>query len=63
MSTPRTCRVCGCTDDDPCLMTAYPTDDAIARCHWIEWDLCSACGEEETPAPPLLYGPNGEPIA
>lgn len=30
---PRTCRVCGCTDDDAC----FPP------CSWVEVDLCSAC--------------------
>lgn len=38
--SPRTCRVCGCTDADcgPCLVaTGHP-------CHWIEKDLCSRCG-------------------
>jgi hypothetical protein len=35
----RTCRACGCTDDD--------CSGCIARtgepCHWVEADLCSAC--------------------
>jgi hypothetical protein len=30
----RTCRSCGCTDDNAC----WPT------CWWIEPDLCSSCG-------------------
>lgn len=36
---PRTCRVCGCTDDDceECLaLTGRP-------CWWVAEDLCSAC--------------------
>jgi hypothetical protein len=41
----RTCRVCGCTDDD--------CSDCIRRtgaaCHWIEADLCSACKPRRTP--------------
>lgn len=35
----RTCRVCGCTDDDcrGCIeRTGHP-------CHWVTEDLCSAC--------------------
>jgi hypothetical protein len=32
----RYCRVCGCTDDDPC-------DEG---CEWVEDDLCSACAEK-----------------
>lgn len=32
----RTCRVCGCTQDRACITQAGP-------CHWVEWDLCSAC--------------------
>ena len=37
----RTCRVCGCTDDDcsGCIeRTGTP-------CHWVEEDLCSACDD------------------
>jgi len=36
---PRQCRICGCTDENcgRCIeKTGRP-------CHWIEWDLCSAC--------------------
>jgi len=29
----RTCRVCGCTEDNAC----------IGGCFWVEYDLCSAC--------------------
>jgi hypothetical protein len=35
----RRCRVCGCTDDD-CRGCVAKTG---APCHWIEYDLCSAC--------------------
>jgi hypothetical protein len=38
-STPRTCRVCGCTDDD-CRQCIARTGIA---CHWVAADLCSAC--------------------
>lgn len=39
----RTCRGCGCTDDDcsGCIRrTGYP-------CWWVEADLCSACEPED----------------
>lgn len=32
----RTCRVCGCTDDNACLTGGRP-------CSWVAPDLCSAC--------------------
>lgn len=35
----RTCRVCGCTDDD-CSQCVEKTG---GPCHWIAADLCSAC--------------------
>ncbi|MCD6405486.1 MAG: hypothetical protein J7M19_06640, partial [Planctomycetes bacterium] len=34
----RICRVCGCTEFEPCLTAEGP-------CHWVEPDLCSACAE------------------
>jgi hypothetical protein len=33
----RRCRICGCTDDDPCP----------EGCYWVEDDLCSACAMAE----------------
>lgn len=40
----RTCRGCGCTDDD-CSQCIKKTGQP---CHWVEEDLCSAClGKEE----------------
>lgn len=39
----RTCRVCGCTDDD-CRRCIAKTG---RPCHWVEEDLCSACEAEE----------------
>jgi len=33
----RTCRVCGCTDDQACE----------GGCHWVEDDLCSSCAPKE----------------
>jgi PRTRC genetic system protein E len=38
----RTCRICGCTEDD-CKQCIEKTGEA---CHWIDVDLCSACEEE-----------------
>jgi hypothetical protein len=35
----RTCRVCGCTDDNACPPT----------CWWVAEDLCSTCDSIETP--------------
>lgn len=35
----RSCRVCGCTDDN-CSQCIAKTGYA---CHWVECDLCSAC--------------------
>ena len=33
----RTCRSCGCTDDRACI------NDGGVPCHWVDYDLCSAC--------------------
>lgn len=35
----RSCRVCGCTDED-CSQCIEKTG---APCYWVEHDLCSAC--------------------
>jgi hypothetical protein len=35
--TARACRVCGCTQDRACS----------PPCWWVEWDLCSACVDED----------------
>lgn len=34
----RTCRRCGCTDDRACVTEGE-------ACHWVDADLCSACGD------------------
>jgi hypothetical protein len=39
----RSCRACGCTDRD-CSGCVKRTGKP---CHWVEWDLCSACKKEE----------------
>lgn len=33
------CRVCGCTDDTPCIVDGEP-------CAWVLPDLCSGCVAE-----------------
>lgn len=33
------CRICGCTEDTPCMTAEGP-------CSWVKDDLCSACWEE-----------------
>jgi hypothetical protein len=35
---PRTCRVCGCTDERACIHI-----ETEATCEWAEADLCTAC--------------------
>lgn len=43
----RSCRVCGCTDDD-CSQCIEKTG---MPCSWVEDDLCSACVGEGLPKP------------
>ena len=45
----RSCRVCGCTDDD-CRQCIGKTG---RPCHWVEEDLCSACAEGSEGGPDL----------
>jgi transcriptional regulator with XRE-family HTH domain len=33
---PRLCKVCACSDEDPCVGTSGP-------CSWVNVDLCTAC--------------------
>ena len=40
LNTIRACRECGCTEDRACIRA-----DGWA-CHWVAWDLCSACTKE-----------------
>jgi len=35
----RKCRVCGCTDDNACMVNGVV-------CHWVEEDLCSFCAQK-----------------
>ena len=41
----RKCRICGCTDND-CHQCIEKTGHS---CHWVEWDLCSACVKIKAP--------------
>lgn len=43
---PRSCRVCGCTEED-CTLCIIATS---RPCYWAELDLCSACVPAKTPA-------------
>lgn len=36
----RKCRICGCTDTEPCI------DSGGNTCAWAEYDLCTACDPE-----------------
>jgi ParB/RepB/Spo0J family partition protein len=38
----RVCRVCGCTETNPCL-----DDETGGPCSWVEADLCSACADRK----------------
>lgn len=42
--SPRTCRVCGCTDEN-CRQCVEKTGQP---CYWVAEDLCSACVEPES---------------
>jgi hypothetical protein len=50
---PRICRMCGCTDEDPCFNESVgafaPLDGEYPdeTCHWVEKDLCSFCSAEQ----------------
>jgi len=67
----RSCRVCGCTDLDGCILdqagNVVELDDPFETlpdgytvCSWIEPDLCSGCVKDK--APPLLFDGDGNPI-
>ncbi len=54
------CRVCGCTEDDPCTFEGL--SGQIVACCWAAPDLCSACAGDDVgdvEAPPLLYDAHG----
>ena len=41
MDIERTCRVCGCTNDNCCIDKTNGE-----HCHWVEYDLCNQCQEK-----------------
>lgn len=43
------CRICGCTDDQPCITEEGP-------CYWVMKDLCSACYIELPPGQNCFKG-------
>lgn len=47
MRSPRTCRVCGCTQNRACE----------GGCWWVERDLCSSCRQSARERPILFSGP------
>ncbi len=71
------CRQCACTDNSPCLvdekgqshtldslaaLSDEQLEDApLTPCHWVEFNLCSACLQPPAP-PPLLYDFAGRPL-
>lgn len=73
--TPGVCRVCGCTDERPCVIDPDPDDlvDAVdfwegaTMCSWIKPDLCSRCGtpddedEEQDDAAAVVFDAHGNP--
>jgi hypothetical protein len=40
---PRTCRECGCSDNNPCI------DENGQTCAWAADDLCTFCAETQEP--------------
>jgi len=44
--TERSCRVCSCTHNKPCLdEKATALDVEPIGCHWVQRDLCNVCDE------------------
>ena len=71
MSVAGVCRVCGCTDSQPCILDPEGVSVAIddgsttmplghTTCSWIEPDLCSGCVKDKAPA--MLFDGDGNPI-
>lgn len=47
---PQTCRTCGCTDGNACIVLPEnidPPEYGATTCYWVEPDLCSACARKE----------------
>lgn len=45
-SLPRLCRICGCSERDPCFL---PGPEPRLCCAWAEEDLCTSCIGKEFP--------------
>lgn len=39
----RSCRRCGCTDDNACIMGIDDAGQVVGTCGWVDSDLCSRC--------------------
>ncbi|MFN3371023.1 MAG: hypothetical protein ACK4Z0_05800 [Sphingomonadaceae bacterium] len=52
----RRCRLCGCTDEEPCF--DWDTGEA---CAWVAEDLCDGCSWGG-PAAPRGHGPDDEQV-
>lgn len=37
------CRICGCTETEPCPVLFEHNDDLQLGCGWVEPDLCDVC--------------------
>jgi hypothetical protein len=46
------CRVCGCTDKDPCWVPDGAAPAGFRGCYWAEPGLCSVCAGLEETRPP-----------
>lgn len=58
-TTVQTCKVCGCTKDDPCY------HDGLGMCWWVKADLCSHCAmilAGEIPEDSVTHCVNSNPI-
>ena len=58
-TTIQTCKICGCTNDDPCY------HEALGMCWWIKADLCSHCAMIQSgkiPADSVTHCVNSNPI-
>jgi hypothetical protein len=52
LETERKCKVCGCTEDKPCVYADG------SPCEWVAVDLCSAC----VPKTAALVDASGKPL-
>ncbi len=55
----QTCKICGCTKDDPCY------HEKLGMCWWVKADLCSHCAmiqAGEIPGDSVTHCVNSNPI-